>query len=75
MFKNINFTTQILNIYSDSWFIWVGFLVIGFLLFKYAKSISINIRDQRKKEDAGAGLIALGVIVHIFVLIAFIKSA
>ncbi len=72
MFEKIDMSPVILHTYQDSWFIWVGFFVIGFLLFRYSEKIGVTKRDIRKKESAGAGLMALSIVVHLSVLYALL---
>jgi hypothetical protein len=70
----LDWTQVILNAYTQSWFMWIGFLIIGFLLFKFSEYISVNNRDNRKMENAGIKLMSIGIVIHTFAIAAFIKS-
>ena len=72
MFEKIDMSPVVLQTYQDSWFLWIGFFVVGFLLFRYAEMIGTTKKDIRKKESAGAGLIALSIVVHLGVLYALL---
>jgi hypothetical protein len=60
--------------YHQSWFIWISFVVVGFLLFRYSEQISLGRRDKRKSEEAGAGMMAIGIIFSVLALIFYIKE-
>ena len=67
----IDWSHVILKAYTQSWFMWVGFIIVGFLILKFSEQLSVSYRDRRKKENAGIGMIGVGVSMHIFVIIAF----
>jgi hypothetical protein len=54
--------------------LWVAFLIIGFVMFKYANQLDLSRREIRKIEKSGAGLFAFGIVIHLFLLVALIKS-
>ena len=70
----IDWVKVILNAYAQGWFIWIGLVVIGFLFFKFSEYISVDGRDQLKKENAGIGLMGIGITIHIFAAIALINT-
>jgi len=72
MFEKIKMSPVILQMYQDSWFVWVGIFVIGFLLLKYAEKIGETKREIKKKESAGAGLMSISIVVHLSVLYALL---
>lgn len=72
MFENIDVSSAILQTYQDSWFLWVGFFILGFLLLKYGKHLSTSKRETRNKEDSGAGLMALSIVIHLVVIYALL---
>jgi len=72
MLKNIDMSPVILQTYQSSWYIWVGFFILGFLLFKYAENISETRREINKRESSGAGLMAISTVVHFGVLYALL---
>lgn len=74
MFYRIDFTAVILSNYAQTWFLWIGFIIFGFLVFKFSEHISFSSRDNRKKENAGISMMAIGIVIHIFVAVAFVKS-
>lgn len=73
-FKKETIIEIILNTYSQSWFIWIVFLLIGLILFIYSDNIGTHYRNRRKNEDAGAGLIALSIVVHLVVIWAYLNN-
>lgn len=72
MFKNIDMSPIILQSYQDSWYIWVGFFIIGLLFFKFAENLATTRSEVRKKESSEAGLMAISTVVHLGVLSALI---
>lgn len=74
LFDKVNFLEIILNQYIQSWFIWVGFFVVGILLFKYANRVGTTYREIKKMESSGAGLVALSVVIHLGVIWALFTS-
>ncbi|MCK9490743.1 MAG: hypothetical protein M0Q24_01525 [Sulfurimonas sp.] len=72
--NHIDFSAVILNTYSQTWFMWIGFLVFGFLLLKFSDVISVSKRDKNKKESAAISMMAIGIVVHISVIVALFKS-
>jgi hypothetical protein len=70
----LDWTQVMLSAYTQSWFMWIGFIVIGFLLFKFSEHISISSRDNRKNESTGIRIMSIGVVIHIFAIVAFIES-
>jgi hypothetical protein len=70
----LDFSRIILSFYSQGWMLWVAFLIIGFVMFKYANQLDLSRREIRKIEKSGAGLFAFGIVIHLFLLVALIKS-
>ena len=64
LFHKIDFAKIILNQCTQTWFIWIGFFILGVLLVKYAENITATRRETNKMESAGAGLIAIALVVH-----------
>ena len=64
LFHKIDFAKIILDQYTQTWFIWIGFFILGVLLVKYAENITMTRRETNKMESAGAGLIAIALVVH-----------
>jgi hypothetical protein len=69
----IDFSQVILNIYTQGWFFWIGFLIIGFLLLKFSSRLGLSRREIRKMENSGASLLALGIIIHLLSAVALIS--
>lgn len=67
-FDKLQIATIILNIYKDSWYVWLFLFVIGMLLFLYADKISISKREINRKTNVGIELIALFIVIHISVI-------
>ncbi len=64
LFHKIDFAKIILDQYAQTWFMWIGFFILGVLLVKYAENITATRRETNKMESAGAGLIAIALVVH-----------
>ncbi len=68
LFHKIDFAKIILDQYAQTWFMWIGFFILGVLLVKYAENITATRRETNKMESAGAGLIAIAFVVHFGVI-------
>ncbi len=64
LFHKIDFAKIILDQYAQTWFIWIGFFILGILLVKYTENLALTKREINKMESAGAGLIAIALVVH-----------
>jgi len=68
LFNKIDFAKIILDQYTQTWFIWIGFFILGILLVKYTENLALTKREINKMESAGAGLIAITLVVHFGVI-------
>ncbi len=74
LFHKIDFAKIILDQYTQTWFIWVGFFILGILLVKYTENLALTKREINKMESAGAGLIAIALVVHFGVIWSLLVS-
>ena len=70
MLNNIDISPISIQTYQNSWYIWIGFFILGFLLFKYAENISETRREINKRESSGTDLMAISTVVHLGVIYA-----
>jgi CDP-diglyceride synthetase len=74
LFHKIDFAKIILNQYAETWFIWIGFFILGIFLVKYTENLALTKREANKMTSAGAGLIAIALVVHFGIIWSLLVS-
>jgi hypothetical protein len=59
---------DILYNYYQSWWLWLGLLVLGILFIKYDEKIGTSRRHKNRLVESGSGLIVIVVLVHVAVI-------
>lgn len=72
LFSKINFSSVILTQYSQSWWLWILILVIWILLVKFSDVLGTTRRERNKIFSSGTGLVAVGILIHVTVVWAWL---